>query len=284
MDNLYTGRLTNLSECQRFSTFKFIEQDICDPFEWTGEGIYHLACPASPVHYQATPIKTLKTNFIGTLNVLEAAQRCGATVLLTSTSEVYGDPKEHPQTETYRGHVNPVGPRSCYDEGKRVAETLCYEFHQQHSTSIRIARLFNTYGPNMNARDGRIISNFIVQALQEMPLTVYGDGSQTRSLCYVDDTVEALMRLYESSCTTPVNIGNNKEFTVSSLAEKVCHLIGSEVQLSFHSLPQDDPLQRCPDLQKAKALLGWSPKVTLDEGLQKTIEYFQNELTQVPIQ
>jgi UDP-glucuronate decarboxylase len=241
--------------------------------------IYHLACPASPIHYQHNAIKTVKTNVMGTINMLGLAKRTGARILLASTSEVYGDAQIHPQLESYWGHVNPIGPRSCYDEGKRVAETLMMDYHRQNDIDIKIARIFNTYGPRMAEDDGRVVSNFIVQALQKKPITVYGKGNQTRSFCYVSDLISGLFFLMEKEdFIGPVNIGNPEEFSIMELAHKVIALTGSSSEISHNPLPQDDPVQRCPDISLAKKQLGWKPQISLDEGLKKTIVYFQEIL------
>jgi len=275
VDNLYTGTKRNIEPFLKNSKFQFIEHDITEPFNETADQIYNLACPASPVHYQKDPVFTIKTSVIGTYNMLELAHRRKARILQASTSEVYGDPLEHPQKETYWGNVNPIGVRSCYDEGKRAAETLCMDFHRQHKTEIRIARIFNTYGPNMLPNDGRVVSNFIVQAIKGNPITVYGDGSQTRSFCYVTDMVEGLIKLMNSDITGPVNLGNPTEFTIKQLAEKVIKTTDSKSIVKHQPLPQDDPKQRKPDITRAKSKLGWTPKIELDEGLKLTIDYFK---------
>jgi UDP-glucuronate decarboxylase len=241
--------------------------------------IYHLACPASPVHYQYNPVKTIKTNVMGTLNMLGLAKRVKARFLLASTSEVYGDPEVHPQSEEYRGNVNPIGIRSCYDEGKRVAETLAFDYHRQNDVQIRVARIFNTYGPRMLENDGRVVSNFVVQALRGIPLTVYGDGSQTRSFCYVSDLVEGLMRLMNSDHLGPVNLGNPEEYTILQLAQTVQQMINPDVEIQFKPLPQDDPRRRRPDITRAREWLGWQPTLPLKEGLRETIEDFRARLS-----
>jgi len=275
VDNLYTGTKRNIEPFLKNSKFQFIEHDITEPFNETADQIYNLACPASPVHYQKDPVFTIKTSVIGTYNMLELAHRRKARILQASTSEVYGDPLEHPQKETYWGNVNPIGVRSCYDEGKRAAETLCMDFHRQHKTEIRIARIFNTYGPNMLPNDGRVVSNFIVQAIKGNPITIYGEGSQTRSFCYVTDMVEGLIKLMNSNITGPVNLGNPGEFTIKQLAEKIIKITGSKSTITHQPLPQDDPKQRNPDITRAKSNLDWTPKVELDEGLKLTIDYFK---------
>jgi UDP-glucuronate decarboxylase len=280
VDNLYTGQKSNNAHWVDNPNFQFIEHDVVDPIEVDDVNqIYHLACPASPVHYQADPIKTTKTNFLGTLNMLELAKKWNARVLLASTSEVYGDPLIHPQTEDYWGHVNCTGIRSCYDEGKRIAETLTFDYHRQFGIEIRVARIFNTHGARMLENDGRVVSNFVVQALQGIPLTVYGDGSQTRSFCYVSDLVTGLIRLMNGNYIGPVNLGNPSEYTILQLAETIQRLIDPTAQLIFKPLPQDDPQRRQPDISKAKFYLDWEPKVPLEEGLAKTIAYFRDRLT-----
>jgi UDP-glucuronate decarboxylase len=277
LDNLFTGRKANIAEFENHPQFQFVEHDVIQPISLEVDQIYNLACPASPVHYQADPIKTLKTSVLGALNMLELAQRNGARIFQASTSEVYGDPTVHPQPETYWGNVNPHGIRSCYDEGKRCAETLFFDFHRQHGVEIKVARIFNTYGPLMHPQDGRVVSNFIVQALGGQSLTVYGDGQQTRSFCYADDLIDGFVRLMnsDSTVTGPINLGNPYEFTMLDLAEKVLQLTGSKSKLVHVALPQDDPQQRQPDISRAKNLLGWEPKVQLENGLVKTIAYFK---------
>lgn len=276
MDNLFTGRLKNITDLLEDSHFHFINQDIIEPVDFPVEQIYNLACPASPVHYQMDPVHTAKTCFLGALNVLDLAKKYGATVLQASTSEIYGDPLAHPQTEEYRGNVNPIGIRSCYDEGKRIAETLFFDHARQYGTRIRVVRIFNTYGPNMDPKDGRVVSNFIIQALRGDKITIYGDGSQTRCFCYVDDMIEAFIRMMNNphGFTGPVNLGNPVELTVKELAEIIIHLIGSTSSLEFRELPQDDPVRRKPDISLAKKMLGWEPKIPLKKGLQETIAYF----------
>ena len=281
VDNLYTGQKSNNAYWVDNPNFQFIEHDVIEPIEVDNvDQIYHLACPASPVHYQADPIKTTKTNFLGTLNMLELAKKWNARVLLASTSEVYGDPLIHPQTEDYWGNVNCTGIRSCYDEGKRIAETLTFDYHRQFGVEVRVARIFNTHGARMLENDGRVVSNFVVQALQGIPLTVYGDGSQTRSFCYVSDLVDGLMRLMNGNYIGPVNLGNPTEYTILQLAETIQRLIDPTAQLIFKPLPQDDPQRRQPNISQAKFHLDWEPKVPLEEGLAKTIAYFRDRLTQ----
>ncbi|MBR4461026.1 MAG: SDR family oxidoreductase [Erysipelotrichaceae bacterium] len=280
MDNLFTGQKDNIRHLLGNPYFEFIRQDVLEDIYIECDQIYNLACPASPIHYQYDPIKTIKTSFIGSLNTLGLAKRCHARILQASTSEVYGDPEIHPQPESYWGHVNPNGIRSCYDEGKRAAETLFFDYHRQHNVDIKVVRIFNTYGPNMRGDDGRVVSNFIVQALKDEDITIYGDGSQTRSFCYVDDLVDGLIRMMNSreGFTGPVNLGNPGEFTMLQLAEKVIELTGSKSRIVYLPLPQDDPTQRKPVIDLAKKELGWEPKVPLEEGLQKTIEYFKETL------
>ncbi|MFM7888996.1 MAG: UDP-glucuronic acid decarboxylase family protein [Pseudanabaena sp.] len=280
VDSLYTGRKVNNSQWAEHPNFQFIDQDIINPIEIDNlDQIYHLACPASPAHYQADPIQTAKTNFLGTLNVLQLAKLCNARVLLASTSEVYGDPLIHPQTEDYWGNVNCTGIRSCYDEGKRVAETLTFDFHRQFGVEVRVARIFNTHGTRMLENDGRVVSNFIVQALKRTPLTIYGDGSQTRSFCYVSDLVEGLILLMNGNYISPVNLGNPEEYTILQLAQTIQHLIDPSANIVFRPLPQDDPQRRQPDISRAKFHLGWEPTVPLEEGLAKTIAYFHDYLS-----
>ena len=280
VDDLSTGKFSNLP--LDHPNLKVQELDVCKP--WTGEvdRIYHLACPASPPKYQADPLQTLRTNYVGTTNILELAKAQGAWVLFTSTSEVYGDPDRTPQSESYWGNVNSFGPRSCYDEGKRVAESLCYSYAEREGVRIRIARIFNTYGPRMAPDDGRVVSNFINQALLNEPLTLYGDGSQTRSLCYVDDLIRGLMLLMDApggNREHPCNLGNPHELTVKEIAERAIRICDSQSKLSFHPLPKDDPLQRCPDISRAKEWLGWSPEVAVDQGMTRTAGYFRELLT-----
>jgi UDP-glucuronate decarboxylase len=278
LDNFFTGHKHNIRHWLDNPYFELIRHDITEPIRLEVDQIYHLACPASPVHYQYNPVKTIKTNVMGTLNMLGLAKRVKARFLLASTSEVYGDPDIHPQPEEYRGNVNCIGIRSCYDEGKRVAETLAFDYHRQNNVDIRVMRIFNTYGPRMFENDGRVVSNFIVQALQGIPLTVYGDGSQTRSFCYVADLVEGMMRLMNGEHMGPINIGNPGEYTILQLAETIQKMVNPDAELTFKPLPQDDPKQRQPDITKAKNLLGWEPKIPLEEGLKLTIEDFRSRL------
>lgn len=277
VDNLYTGSKDNIRHLMANPYFEFIRHDVTEPLYVEVDQIYNLACPASPIHYQANPVKTTKTSVYGALNMLGLAKRVGARILQASTSEVYGDPEIHPQPESYRGCVNPIGIRSCYDEGKRVAETLFFDYHRMHRLEIKIMRIFNTYGPRMNPSDGRVVSNFIVQALKGNDITIYGDGSQTRSFCYVDDLIEGMVRLMASPAdfTGPCNLGNPGEFTILQLAEKIIRFTGSSSSLVYKPLPSDDPLQRKPVIDLAKEHLDWEPHIALDEGLKKTIEYFK---------
>ncbi len=278
LDNFYTGDKRNIIKWLDNPYFELIRHDITEPIRLEVDRIYHLACPASPVHYQFNPVKTIKTNVMGTLNMLGLAKRVKARFLLASTSEVYGDPDVHPQTEDYRGNVNCIGIRSCYDEGKRVAETLAFDYHRQNNVDIRVARIFNTYGPRMLENDGRVVSNFVSQALRGIPLTVYGDGSQTRSFCYVSDLVDGLIRLMNGEYIGPVNLGNPGEYSILELAKKIQLMVNPDADLVFKPLPQDDPKQRQPDITKAKTYLGWEPTIPLDEGLKMTIEDFRNRL------
>ena len=280
LDNFYTGNHENIVNLLEYENFELIEGDVALPLTIKVDEIYNLACPASPFHYQSNPVQTIKTNVIGAINMLDLAKVNGAKILQASTSEVYGDPAIHPQTEDYWGHVNPIGIRSCYDEGKRCAETLFFDYHRQFETKIKIARIFNTYGPNMQINDGRVVSNFIIQALNDSPITIYGTGQQTRSFCYVDDLISALIRLMDSenNITGPINIGNPVEFTILELAEKIITLTKSLSKLKFEPLPKDDPRQRKPDINQAKNFLGWEPKMKIDEGLDKTILYFRDLL------
>ena len=277
VDNLYTGSKDNIRHLMANPYFEFIRHDVTEPLYVEVDQIYNLACPASPVHYQANPVKNTKTSVYGALNTLGLAKRVGARILQASTSEVYGDPEIHPQPETYRGCVNPIGVRSCYDEGKRVAETLFFDYHRMHNLEIKIMRIFNTYGPRMNPSDGRVVSNFIVQALKNQDITIYGDGSQTRSFCYVDDLIEGMVRLMASPAdfTGPCNLGNPGEFTILQLAEKTIALTGSKSRIVYRPLPSDDPMQRKPVIDLAKEHLDWEPHIALDEGLKKTIDYFK---------
>lgn len=279
LDNLFTGRKENLRLFINNPRFEFIRHDVVDPFKVEVDRIYNLACPASPVHYQHNAIKTVKTSVMGAINVLGLAKRTGARVLQASTSEVYGDPAVHPQPESYWGNVNPIGIRSCYDEGKRCAETLFFDYHRMNGVDIRVVRIFNTYGPRMLANDGRVVSNFIVQALRGEPITVYGDGSQTRSFCYVSDLIAAMVATMEQTETVgPINIGNPSEFTMLELAKRVIALTGSKSEIVYNTLPSDDPKQRRPDIALAKRVLQWEPQVNLDEGMAKTVDYFRQVL------
>lgn len=282
LDNYFTGRKENIRQWIGHPNFELIRHDVTEPIRLEVDRIWHLACPASPVHYQFNPIKTAKTSFLGTYNMLGLARRVGARLLLASTSEVYGDPEVHPQPESYRGSVSTIGIRSCYDEGKRIAETLCCDYKRMHGTEVRIARIFNTYGPRMLENDGRVVSNFIVQALKKKPLSIYGDGNQTRSFCYVDDLVEGLIKLMEARHTGPVNLGNPNECTILDLAEKVKELIDPNLSFNEMPLPQDDPLKRRPRIELAETFLGWKPKVELHEGLEKTIQSFRNRVEAKP--
>lgn len=276
VDNLFTGSKDNIRHLLSSPYFEFIRHDVTEPLYVEVDQIYNLACPASPPYYQYNPIKTAKTSIYGAMNMLGLAKRVNARILQASTSEVYGDPKVHPQPETYWGHVNPNGIRSCYDEGKRMAETLFFDYHRQHKVDIKIIRIFNTYGPRMNPYDGRVVSNFIVQALKNEDITIYGDGKQTRSFCYVDDLIDGMCRMMNSEeFTGPVNLGNPGEFTMLELADKIIKLIDSKSKLVFHPLPGDDPTQRRPVIELAKEKLGWEPKIALEEGLKKTIAYFK---------
>ncbi len=280
VDNLITGTLANVAHLEETGEFTLLEHDVSEPIFVDGpiDGVLHFASPASPVDYLKYPIKTLKVGSLGTHNALGVAKVKNARFLIASTSEVYGDPEEHPQRESYWGHVNSIGQRSCYDEAKRFSEAITMAYHRQHGLDTRILRIFNTYGPRMRPDDGRVVSNFIVQALSGKPLTIYGDGSQTRSFCYVDDEIEGIIRLFEHGGPEPTNIGNPYEFTVGTLAEMVTEKIGGNTEVVYEDLPADDPKVRCPDISKAKAELGWEPKTQLDEGLDKTIEYFRRVL------
>jgi len=279
LDNYFTGRKKNIEHLLDRHNFELMRHDVTFPLYVEVDQIYNLACPASPVHYQYNAVKTIKTSVMGAINVLGLAKRVRARVLQASTSEVYGDPHEHPQKETYWGNVNPIGTRSCYDEGKRVAETLFFDYHRQNKVDIRVMRIFNTYGPRMHPNDGRVVSNFIVQALKGEDITIYGDGSQTRSFCYADDLIEGMIRLMNTeNITGPVNIGNPGEFTIKQLAEEVIALTNSKSKIIYQPLPSDDPKQRRPDITLAKEKLGWEPKVPLKEGLVKTIEYFRDNI------
>ncbi|MDC1097539.1 SDR family oxidoreductase [Gammaproteobacteria bacterium] len=280
VDNFYTGAKENIADLRDKPNFELIRHDITFPLYVEVDEIYNLACPASPVHYQHDPVQTTKTCVHGAINMLGLAKRTGARILQASTSEVYGDPEVHPQQESYWGRVNPIGIRSCYDEGKRCAETLFFDYHRQYGLDIKVARIFNTYGPRMHPDDGRVVSNFIVQALKGDPITIYGDGSQTRSFCFVDDLIDAFLRLMKTAreVTGPVNLGNSGEFTIAELAERVVELVGSSSEIVYQPLPQDDPLQRRPDLTLADQLLDWRPKVDLEEGLRPVIDYFRGVL------
>jgi len=282
VDNFFTGGKRNIAHLMSNPLFELMRHDITFPLYVEVDEIYNLACPASPIHYQHDPVATTKVNVHGAINMLGMAKRIKAKILQASTSEVYGNPKEHPQTESYLGHVNPIGPRACYDEGKRCAETLFFDYHRQHKLNIKIARIFNTYGPRMHPNDGRVVSNFIVQALMSEPITIYGDGSQTRSFCYVDDLVHALVGLMNTSddFTGPMNLGNPGEFTILELAEHIIELTNSKSKIVFKPLPQDDPVRRKPDISLAKEKLGWSPTIKLQDGLVKTIDYFDKLLIQ----
>ena len=279
LDNLLTSSIDNIEHLLGSGNFKFIEHDVTEPIRLEVDEIYNLACPASPIHYQANPIKTMKTSVLGMIHVLGMAKRCGARVLQASTSEIYGDPDVHPQPESYRGLVNTLGPRACYDEGKRAAEALCSDYRRSHDVEVRIARIFNTYGPGMATNDGRVVSNFILQTLRGEPVTVYGDGSQTRSFCYRDDLIEGLVRLMalDGKEPRPVNLGNPEECSMLDLVQAVARACGREATVTYQPIPNDDPKQRCPDITRARELLNWSPAVSLQEGLQRTVSWFQNQ-------
>ncbi|MBS3819499.1 SDR family oxidoreductase [bacterium] len=282
-DNFFSGDKENIRHLFSHPYFELIRHDIIHPLFVEVDKIYHLACPASPIHYQYNAIKTVKTNVMGTINMLGLAKRTQARILFTSTSEVYGDPEVHPQPEAYWGHVNPIGLRSCYDEGKRVAETLMMDYHRQNNVDIKIARVFNTYGPKMAVKDGRVISNFIVQALKNEPLTIFGEGRQTRSFCYVTDMLQGIIALMEQDdLRGPINLGNPKEHTILELAKKIIHMTGSSSPIIHKPLPSDDPVRRCPDISTARKKLGWEPRVGLEEGLEKTIRYFKEKLNLNP--
>jgi len=278
VDNYFTGRKRNIEQWLGHENFEMLHHDIVNPLFIEVDEIYHLASPASPPHYMYNPVKTIKTNTVGTVNMLGLAKRTKAKILIASTSEVYGDPEVHPQPETYWGHVNPIGPRACYDEGKRVAETLAYAYAKQSNVSVRVARIFNTYGPRMHANDGRVVSNFIIQALEEKPLTIYGSGDQTRSFQYVSDLVNGLVYLMNSNYTLPVNIGNPDEHTISTFAHLIRDMVGSSSEIVHHEAVEDDPQRRRPDISLAKRVLNWQPTVDLKRGLSTTIEYFRREL------
>lgn len=284
-DNLFTGSKRNIEHLYKNPRFEFMRHDVTFPLYVEVDEIYNLACPASPIHYQHDPVQTTKTSVHGAINMLGLAKRLGCKIFQASTSEVYGDPQVHPQPEAYWGHVNPVGPRSCYDEGKRCAETLFFDYHRQHGLPIKVARIFNTYGPRMHHADGRVVSNFIVQALRGQPITIYGEGEQTRSFCYVDDLVEGFIKLMESEAavTGPINLGNPGEFTIRALAQKVIELTGSRSPLVFENLPADDPRQRQPNITQAMAVLNWEPGIALDAGLEKTVAYFRKLLPTISL-
>ena len=281
LDNFYTGSKQNILKWLDNPKFELVRHDITEPIRLEVDQVYHLACPASPVHYQFNPVKTIKTNVMGTLNMLGLAKRVKARFLLASTSEVYGDPDVHPQSEEYRGNVNCIGPRSCYDEGKRVAETLAFEYYREHKVDIRVARIFNTFGPRMQEQDGRVVSNFIVQSIKGTPLTIYGDGSQTRSFCYVSDLVEGLMRLMNGDFVGPVNLGNPGEYTILELAQIIQGMINPDTELIYKPLPEDDPKQRQPDITRAQTYLNWEPTIPLKEGLEMTIKDFKSRVDRV---
>jgi UDP-glucuronate decarboxylase len=277
LDNFSTGSRRNVAHLLDHPDFEVISHDVAFPIHVEAGEIYNLACPASPVHYQSDPVQTIRSSVLGTANMLDLAQRMKAKILQASTSEVYGDPEVHPQPETYRGNVNPVGPRACYDEGKRCAETLCFDYHRQHGTRIRVPRIFNTYGPRMHHHDGRVVSNFIVQALRGDDITIYGDGSQTRAFCYVDDLIDAFVLMMDATdeLTGPVNLGNPHEISVRDMAGYIIDMTGSRSKLVYTGLPVDDPVQRCPDISLARKVLGWEPRVSLEDGLRRTIGYFE---------
>jgi UDP-glucuronate decarboxylase len=278
LDNLYTGQLKNVADLMEHPNFKFINQDVVQPIDIDVNGIFNLACPASPIHYQSDPVRTIRTNVQGAINILDLASKMNARVLQASTSEVYGDPKVSPQPESYWGNVNPVGIRSCYDEGKRAAETLFTDYRRQYGTDIRIARIFNTYGPSMSINDGRVVSNFICQAIKNQPITVYGDGKQSRSFCYVSDLIEGLIRLFFSEdIQGPVNLGNPSPRNMYQLATEIVSIVGSNSEIIYEKLPADDPVTREPDISIAKQILDWNPKVSLEDGLKLTVEYFKKE-------
>ena len=283
VDNYFTGTKRNVVHLFDNPNFEIMRHDVTFPLYIEVDEIYNLACPASPIHYQFDPVQTTKTSVHGAINMLGLAKRVGAKLFQASTSEVYGDPQVHPQPESYWGHVNPIGYRACYDEGKRCAETLCFDYHRQHNLRIKVARIFNTYGPRMHPNDGRVVSNFIVQALQNEPITIYGDGSQTRSFCYVDDLIEAFVRLMatDDEFTGPVNTGNPGEFTIKELAEKIIEMTNSRSQISYKELPHDDPTQRKPDITLAREVMGWNPEIKLEQGLEKTIAYFENKIKEM---
>jgi UDP-glucuronate decarboxylase len=282
VDNYFTGRRSNVAHLLGNPRFELMRHDVTFPLYVEVDEIYNLACPASPIHYQFDPVQTTKTSVHGAINMLGLAKRTRAKLFQASTSEVYGDPSQHPQTEDYWGNVNPIGPRSCYDEGKRCAETLCFDYFRQHGLRIKVARIFNTYGPRMHPNDGRVVSNFVVQALKGEPITVYGEGNQTRSFCYVDDLIEGFVRMMASAdeVTGPINLGNPEEFTILRLAETVIEMTGSRSRIEYHPLPQNDPMQRKPDITRAKSLLDWEPTIRLEQGLGATIRYFEALLSE----
>lgn len=280
LDNYFTGRKDNISELIKHPNFELMRHDVTFPLYVEVDEIYNLACPASPIHYQYDPVQTTKTSVHGAINMLGLAKRTGAKIFQASTSEIYGDPTVHPQTEDYKGNVNPIGPRACYDEGKRCAETLFFDYYRQHHVNIRVARIFNTYGPRMRLDDGRVISNFIVQALRSEPVTIYGAGTQTRSFCFIDDLIDAFISLMGTSddITGPMNLGNPEEFTIKQLAETIIEMTGSQSELVYSEMPEDDPLQRCPDINLANSILDWNPTTKLKDGLEKTVSYFANNI------
>ncbi len=279
LDNFLTGRRQNIVHLLTHRNFELIRHDVTEPILLEADRIFHLACPASPVHYQQNPVKTVKTNVMGTIHMLGLAKRVKARLLHASTSEIYGDPRVHPQREDYWGHVNPIGPRSCYDEGKRVAETLCFDYHRQNGVDVRVVRIFNTYGPRMARDDGRVVSNFIVQALEGRPITLYGSGQQTRSFCYIDDLLDGLLRMMDQNeHHGPVNLGNPEEFTIAQLAEQVLRITGSQSAVIQEPLPEDDPVRRQPDIGRARAWLGWEPTVPLRVGLLRTVDWFRQDV------
>lgn len=280
MDNFFTGNKKNIQHLQDHKSFEVIRHDVTSQMNIEADFIFNLACPASPIHYVTDPVQTVRTSVFGALNVLETARRLKVPVFQASTSEVYGDPSVSPQPESFFGNVNPIGPRACYDEGKRCAETLFFDYHRQYDVDVRVARIFNTYGPRMNRNDGRVVSNFIVQALTNKVITIYGDGSQTRSFCYIDDMIEALIKIMKlkKAPQTPINLGNPVELKIDDLAKKIVAMIGSDCEISYHPLPQDDPKQRCPDISLAKQTLDWQATTNLDAGLEKTIAYFKTIL------
>jgi len=280
LDNYFTGRKDNISELIKHPNFELMRHDVTFPLYVEVDEIYNLACPASPIHYQYDPVQTTKTSVHGAINMLGLAKRTGAKIFQASTSEIYGDPTVHPQIEDYKGNVNPIGPRACYDEGKRCAETLFFDYYRQHHVNIRVARIFNTYGPRMRLDDGRVISNFIVQALRSEPITIYGAGTQTRSFCFIDDLIDAFISLMGTSddITGPMNLGNPEEFTIKQLAETIIEMTGSQSELVYSEMPEDDPLQRCPDINLANRILDWNPTTKLKDGLEKTVSYFANNI------